>query len=373
MRIWLEKELQPRLMECDDKGEPPMDLVKQGFDMGLHMIEIPEEYGGMGLDTRTACIIKEEMGRIDGCFGGNFSITAMPMKTILKIGTEEQKRWCCDMLSQGKFAAFALTEPHCGSDAVAMKTTAVKDGDNYIIYGTKALISNASYASFFMVLAVTDKSKKHRGISAFIVERDREGVTVGKHEDKMGAPLNATAEVTLNDVVMPPYNLLGAEGEGFIAAMQTLDAGRAAVAAGSVGLAQRCLEESVKYAKTREAFGKPICKHELIQAKIADMAMRVEASRLLVQYALDLMESGRPYSKAVSMAKCYASDTAVFCASEAVQIFGGYGYCKDYPVEKLYRDAKLHQIVEGTNEIQRTIISKYVCAEDGQADYFLVD
>lgn len=276
-------------------------------------------------------------------------------------------------MAEGKFAAFALTEPSGGSDSANMRTTAVKDGDNYIINGTKIFITNAPYASLFLVMAVTDKSKGHKGISAFMVERDRLGVSIGKEEEKMGAHLSGTAEVIFDNVIVPKENMIGAEGQGFTVAMKTLDSGRAAVASGQVGLAQRCLEEAVKYAKTRITFGKPICQHEMIQQKIADMAMKIEASRQLIQYALDLMESGKPYSKAVAMAKCHAADTAMYCACEAVQIHGGYGYCKDYRVEKLFRDAKLGQIVEGTQEIQRTIISKLTVAEDGMADYILTE
>jgi butyryl-CoA dehydrogenase len=372
VRKWLQNEVEPRILEQDEKNECPLDLAEQGLEMGLHMLEIPEEYGGMGLDPRTAAIIQEEYGRVDGAFGGLFSITAMPMKCIMEIGTEEQKRYCCDALSKNKLAAFALTEPSGGSDAANMKTTAVRDGDgNYVINGTKAFITNAPYAEFFMVMAFTDKNKGHKGISAFIVESGRKGVTIGAKENKMGARLSPTAEVNFSDVVVPAANMLGKEGEGFIAAMKTLDSGRAAVAARYVGLGQRCLEESVKYAKERVAFGKPIYKHEMIQQKIADMAMRVEAGRQLVEYALDLMEAKKPYSKAVAMAKCFAADAAMFCATEAVQIHGGYGYCKEYPVEKLFRDAKLSQIVEGTQEIQRVVISKHTCAEGGMADYLL--
>jgi butyryl-CoA dehydrogenase len=373
VRTWLQNEVEPRLLEQDEKQECPLDLAQQGFEMGLHLIEIPEEYGGLGLGARTACIVQEELGRVDGAFGGCFSISAMPVKCIMKIGTEDQKRRAAKVLTDNKFAAFALTEPSGGSDSANMHTTAVRDGDNYIINGTKCFITNAPHASLFLVMAVTDKTKGHKGISAFMVERERAGVSIGKEENKLGARLSSTAEVILDNVVVPKENLVGGEGMGFIAAMQTLDMGRAAVAAGQVGLAQRALEEAIKYAQVRVAFGKPICKHEIIQAKIADMSMKVEASRQLVQYAVDLMEAGKPFSKAVAMAKCYASDTAMECATEAVQILGGYGYTKEYPVEKLFRDAKLGQIVEGTQEIQRTIISKYTVAENGQSDYILID
>ena len=374
VRSWMENRVEPRLRKCDEKEECPLDLAKEGMEMGFHMLQIPEEYGGMGLDVRTACIIQEEFGRVDHAFSGYFSNTALAMKCVIDIGTEEQKERLCKILADGSPAAFALTEASGGSDSANMKTTAVKDGDNYIINGNKIFITNAPYASLFFVSAVTDKEKGSRGgISAFVVERDRPGVSVGKQEDKMGARLSGTAEVIFDNVVIPKENLIGIEGQGFGLAMKALDAGRASVASGYVGLAQRCLEEATKYSKVRVAFGKPICKHEMIQQKLADMAMKIEASRQLIQYTVDLIESDKPFSKAVAMAKCFAADTAMYCACEAVQIFGGYGYCKEYPVEKLFRDAKLGQIVEGTQEIQRMIISKHTVAEDGMADYILMD
>lgn len=369
VRDWLEKEVKPRVAELDEKGECPLDLVKQGFDMGLHMIEIPEKYGGMGLDIRTACIIHEEINRVDGGLAVCFSITSMAVKCILAMGNEDQKRRACDIISQGKFASFCLTEPQGGSDAVNMRTMAVRDNDNYVINGTKCFITNAAPASLYLVMAVTDKSKGAKGISAFMVERDRPGLTIGKEENKMGSRLSSTAEVIFDNVVVPKENLIGEEGMGFIAAMKTLDGGRASVAAGSVGLAQRAMEEAVKYAQQRTTFGKPLWQHQAIQFMIADMATKIEASRQLVEYAVELMEAGKPYSKAVAMAKCFSADTAMEVAVNAVQIFGGYGYCKDYPVEKLLRDAKLGQIVEGSQQIQRMIIGKHTIAENGFADY----
>lgn len=369
VRSWLEHEVKPRVRELDEKGECPLDLVQQGFDMGLHMLEIPKEYGGAGLDARTACIVHEEINRIDGGLAVCFSITAMAVKCILDAGNEEQKRRACNIIAQGKFASFCLTEPQGGSDAANILMTATRDGDNYVLNGRKCFITNAPHAELFVVYAATDKSKGAKGISAFMVERNTPGLSVGKDEDKMSSRLSATSDVIFDNVVVPKENLIGREGMGFIAAMKTLDAGRVSVAAGSVGVAQRAMEEAVAYAKIRTTFGKPICEHQVIQAMIADMSMQIEAARQLCEYALDLMEAGKPYSKAVAMAKCFAADTAVKVATDAVQIFGGYGVCRDYPVEKLYRDAKLGQIVEGSQQIQRMIIGRAVVSEDGKADY----
>lgn len=369
IRSWLESEVKPKVGELDEKGECPLDLVQQGMEMGLHMIEIPEEYGGLGMDARTSCIVQEELCRIDVGFAGCFSVTAMAAKCVMRLGSESQKKRVGKLLSEGKMAAFCLTEPQGGSDSSSLRTTAVRDGDNYIINGNKCFITNGGYAGFYLVMAVTDKTKGANGISAFIVEAGTPGLITGKEENKMGTRLSNTTEVVFDNVVVPKENMVGEEGSGFKAAMKTLDSGRASVAAGAVGIAQRALEEAVRYSQERVTFGKPICRHQAIQFKLADMSMRIEASRQLVEYAVELMEAGKPFTKAVAMAKCYAGDTAMYCAIEAVQIFGGYGYCKDYPVEKLMRDAKLQQIAEGSQEIQRIIIGRAAVAEQGMADY----
>lgn len=374
VRTWLDKAVKPRVAELDEKGECPLDLVQQGFELGLHMLEIPEEYGGLGLDTRTACIIHEEINRIDGGLAVCFSITAMVLKCILAVGSKQQKQWASDIIAQGNLASFCLTEPQGGSDAANILTTADKDGNgNYILNGRKCFITNAEYAGLYLVMAVTDKSKGAKGISAFLVERSCPGLSIGKDENKMSSRLSSTADVVLDNVIVPESALLGTEGTGFVVAMKTLDSGRALVAAGSVGLAQRAMEEAVEYAKTRVTFGKPLWQHQAIQFMIADMSIKIEASRQLVEYALSLMEAGKPYSKAVAMAKCFAADTALEVSTNAVQIFGGYGCCKDYPVEKLFRDAKLGQIVEGSQQIQRMVIGRATVAEGGLADYIPVE
>ena len=363
VRAFYEKELDPIVMEYDEKNETPMHLVPKGLEMGLHLIDIPEEYGGMGLGDRTAVILAEEMARHDLGFSSVFSITGMALKVILATGNEEQKRRFSDKVVNGALGAFCLTEPVAGSDAAAIRTAAVPDGDHYILNGTKTFITNGGLADFFIVMAKTDKTKGARGISAFVVERSMKGVSNGKHENKMGLRLSNTCDVILEDVAVPKANMLGVEGKGFITAMQALDGGRGSVAAGSIGLAQRAMEEAVKYSKLRSAFGQPINRFQGIQFMLADMQVQIEAARGLVEKFLYNKEHGLPYGKEGAMAKLFATDTAMHVTTDAVQVFGGYGYCKDYPVEKLMRDAKVQQIVEGTNQIQRTIISRYLASE----------
>ncbi|SMC82750.1 acyl-CoA dehydrogenase family protein [Papillibacter cinnamivorans] len=356
------KELDPLIPEYEEKGETPMQFVKQGIQMGLHAMDIPEEYGGMGLDDRTTTILVEEMARHDAGVSSAFTITAMAMKCVLEMGSEEQKRRTGALITAGKIGAFCLTEPQAGSNAAALKTSAVRDGDHYVINGTKTFITNGGIADFFIVMAMTDKSKGVKGISAFIVERGP-GVSSGKHENKMGMRLSNTTEVVFEDAVVPAENLLGKEGFGYITAMKALDGGRASVAASAIGIAQRALEEAVKYAKLRIAFGQPIGNFQAVQFMIADMEVGIEASRGLVEKFLEKKERGLPYAKEGAMCKLFATDTVMKVTTDAVQIFGGYGYSKDYPVEKLMRDAKVYQIFEGTNQIQRMVIAKFTDSE----------
>jgi len=363
VRDFLSKELSPIVMECDEKNEVPMHVVRQGIEMGLHMLDIPEEYGGMGLDDLTTHILTQEMARFDVGITVTFLITSMALKVVLSIGNEEQKKRMGKFIASGKIGAFCLTEPQGGSDAANMRVTATKDGDNYILNGTKCFITNGEIADMFIVMAVTDKTKGARGISAFIVEGPCTGLTVGKHENKLGQRLSPTNDVIFTDVVVPKENLLGEEGLGFVAAMKFLHGGRIGVASLAVGIAQRALEESVKYAKQRVMFGQPIANYQGISFMIADMAASIEACRCLVEHALDLKAHGLPYEKEASICKVTASDAVMKITTDAVQIFGGYGLCKDYPVEKLMRDAKVLQIVEGANQIQRNIIAKYVMKE----------
>ena len=359
-RSFAEKELAPVVAECDRKGELPMDVYAKAFEIGFHIMEIPKEYGGLGLDYQTIYAVNEEIARVDAGFATGLGASSLALKPVLIAGNSEQKQLFADYITGDKgngFAAFALTEPNAGSDAAAGKTTAVKDGDEYIINGTKCFITNGGLASIYVVFALTDKSKGVKGVSAFIVERDRPGVSVGKEEDKMGIRLSNTTDVIFDEVRIPADHLLGQEGKGFIYAMQTLDLARPAIGAISVGIMQRAIDEAAAYAKTRVTFGKPIIAHQAIAFKLADMEIKKETSRAAVIDAINTYQNGGNFSKAAAIAKTYGSDCAVQVALDAIQILGGYGYSREYPVEKLLRDAKIMQIFEGTNEIQRVVIS----------------
>ena len=359
-RSFAEKELAPVVAECDRKGELPMDVYAKAFEIGFHIMEIPKEYGGLGLDYQTIYAVNEEIARVDAGFATGLGASSLALKPVLIAGNSEQKQLFADYITGDKgngFAAFALTEPNAGSDAAAGKTTAVKDGDEYVINGTKCFITNGGLASIYVVFALTDKSKGVKGISAFIVERDRPGVSVGKEEDKMGIRLSNTTDVIFDEVRIPADHLLGQEGKGFIYAMQTLDLARPAIGAISVGIMQRAIDEAAAYAKTRVTFGKPIIAHQAIAFKLADMEIKKETSRAAVIDAINTYQNGGNFSKAAAIAKTYGSDCAVQVALDAIQILGGYGYSREYPVEKLLRDAKIMQIFEGTNEIQRDVIS----------------
>ena len=360
-----DKEVAPLVKEYDISGEPPMELYQKAFDMGLHALEIPEEYGGSGMDYYTVAAVYEELAKVDAGFATGVAATGLGLKPVLMAGTDEQKKYFAEYIlgTRGNcFGAFALTEPDAGSDASAGKTVAEKVGDEYIINGRKNVITNAGLASIYVVFAITDKSKGTKGISAFIVERDREGVSVGKEEDKMGIRLSNTADVVFDNVHIPADHLLGREGQGFALAMKTLDLARPMVAAMAVGVAQRALEEATAYAKQRVTFGKPIIRHQVIQFKLADMDIKAEMARAGIINALNNYYAGIPYGREAAIAKCYAGDIAVECALEGIQILGGYGYSREYPVEKLLRDAKIMQIYEGTNEIQRVVVAGYVAA-----------
>ncbi|WP_297281009.1 acyl-CoA dehydrogenase family protein [uncultured Anaerococcus sp.] len=355
-----EKEILPCAAEWDREGTFPKEVLEKAMEIGFHTLEIPEEYGGSGMDYITVAAVYEEFGKYDLGFATTLMANTLSLKPVLMHGTEEQKQRYSETIVNGGFGAFALTEADAGSDAGATKTIAVKDGDEYIINGSKSYITNSTYADEFVVFAVTDKEKGLKGISAFIVEKDREGFSVGKEEDKMGIRSSDTATINFDDVRVPAENLLGEEGKGFIYAMQTLDLARPLVGATAVGLAQRSIDEAAKYSLERKAFGKPIAKLQAIGFKLADMEIGAETARQMVVHSLQLAEEGLPYTKEAAIAKCYAGDVAFKNASEAIQILGGYGYSREYPVEKLLRDAKILQIFEGTNEIQRVIISGQV-------------
>ena len=356
-RDFAEKSIKPQAAEYDRSGEFPEELYRQAFEMGLHCLEIPEEYGGSGLDSITAAAIYEELGKADAGFATGLCAIGLALKPVMIAGTPEQKKLFADIVVPGAFAAFCLTEADAGSDAGATKTTVLREGDEYVINGAKCFITNGAVAEVYVVFATHDKSKGLKGISAFLVERRRAGITVSKEEDKMGIRLSNTCEVVLDQVRIPAGHLLGKEDEGFKIAMKTLDMSRPVAGTIAVGVAQRALDEAVKYAKERVTFGKPIGAMQAIQFMMADMDMKIEAARQLNIHALACMEAGLPFSREAAMGKCLSGDIAVEVALDAIQILGGYGYSREYPVEKLLRDAKIFQIFEGTNQIQRMVVA----------------
>ena len=360
VREFVNKEITPFAGEMDRNNEAMPGLMEKAADMGLLNLIVPEEYGGPGLDSVTVAMIYEELGK--GCAGIATSMAANSLASypILLSGSEEQKVEHCNLLNEGGLAAFALTEPNAGSDAGGVSTTAVKDGDNYILNGSKAFITNAGIADTFLVFANTRKSGGIRGLTAFIVPKGTPGFKVGKKEDKMGIRPSNTCELILQDVVIPAKNRVGREGEGFRIAMTTLDSARPFVGAVSVGLALAALDVAVKYAKERKQFGQPIASFQMIQAMVADMAIKVETARLMVQKVCWMRDQGMNFTKEAAMAKCYAADVAMQVTTDAVQIMGGYGYSREYPVEKMMRDAKIMQIYEGTNQIQRLVIANKI-------------
>lgn len=354
-----EKEVKPIAAAYDREGKLPMEAYEKAVEIGFNALEIPSEYGGAGESYYTVAAMYEEFAKVDAGFATGIAASGLALKPVLAQGTDEQKAYFASYLTGDKgngFAAFCLTEAEAGSDAANGKTTAVKDGDEYVINGSKCFITNASLAQIYVVFAMTDKTQGTKGISAFIVERDRKGVSVSGEEDKMGIRLSDTATVNFDDVRIPADHLLGREGKGFVYAMQTLDLARPMVAAMAVGVAQRALEEATAYAKERKTFGKPIIAHQAIQFKLADMDIKTECARAAIINFLNTYYAGLPYSREAAIAKCYAGDIAVEVALDAIQILGGYGYSREYPVEKLLRDAKIMQIYEGTNEIQRMVI-----------------
>lgn len=353
-----EKEIKPVAQELDRTGEFPKDIVKKAFKVGLMNTMIPQEYGGGGLSSVENCILMEELAA--ACAGVTTTLAANNLATtpILIAGTEEQKREHLEKLCKGpNLASFCLTEPNAGSDASAISTKAQLDGDEYIINGTKTFITNGGYANLFTVFATVDKSLRHKGLVAIIVPKT-DGVSVGKKEDKMGQRASNTTEVIFDEVRVPKENLLGKVGDGFKISMGTLDETRAHIGAMAVGVARAALEAAIQYSKERVQFGKPISFFQAIQFKLSDMAIKVETARLATWKAAWLSDMGKRNSFESAIAKAYSSDIAMQITIEAIQIFGGYGYMKDFPVEKYMRDAKLLQIYEGTNEIQRMVIAR---------------
>ncbi len=356
-----EKEIRPVAWEYDKDSTWPQEIVDKAWEVGLMNSHVPEEYGGPGLDYLTGCLIEEELGW--GCSGIGTSLmcNGLASAPVGIGGSEEIKKEFLGMLTEEpKLASFCLTEPDAGSDVSGMKTTAVKQGDKYVINGSKCFITNGSHASWYTVYAKTDKEAGHRGISAFVVPRDSDGVTVDKKEDKLGQRASNTATISFNDVEIPAANLLGEENKGFKLAMMTLDRTRPGVSAMAVGIARAAFEFASEYSKERVQFGVPIAMHQAIQFMIADMATKIEAARLMVWKSGVLLDQGQRNTLASSHAKRFAADSAMEVAVDAVQVYGGYGFIKEYPVEKLMRDAKIMQLYEGTSQIQRLVIAREV-------------
>ncbi len=359
VRDFAENEVAPSAAERDENETFDRAIFDQMAELGLTGIPWPEEYGGIGSDYLAYVIAVEELSRVCASTGVTLSAhTSLAGWPVYKFGTEEQKQKYLRPMAEGKkIGAYGLTEPGSGSDAGGMKTTAKLDGDHYILNGSKIFITNGGIADIYVVFAVTDPEAKN-GTSAFIVEADYEGFSVGKKEKKMGIRSSPTTEIIFDNCRVPKENMLGAEGDGFKIAMKTLDGGRNGIAAQAVGIAQGALDAATLYSKERVQFGKPISANQGISFKLADMATATEASRLLTYQAAWLESNNLPYGKQSAMAKLMAGDTAMKVTTEAVQVFGGYGYTKDYPVERFMRDAKITQIYEGTQEIQRLVISR---------------
>ncbi len=360
VKKFCDNEVKEQCKEFDVTGEWPEEIYKKATDLGYQMIEIPEEYGGLGLPADTVLAMYEEMAKADAGFAVTLSASTLALKPVMFAGTEEQKQKCCDIIANGGWGAFGLTEPNAGSDPGAGKTTAVRDGDEYVLNGRKCFITNAPVADFYVITALTDKTKGLKGMSAFLIYKGTPGLSTTNHENKMGIRTSITSDVVLEDVRIPASQRLGEEGTGFATAMKTLDLARLFVGCLAVGIAQRALDEGVAYTKTRCQFGRPVAKNQGLQFKMADMAIKIETARQLVSHAYRLVKEGLPYGKEAAMAKCYAGDIAVQVAVEGIQLFGGYGYSREYPVEKLLRDAKIFQIFEGSNEIQRVVIANHI-------------
>ncbi len=360
VREFSEREMRPHVMEWDEAQTFPQEIVSRMGQMGLMGAAFPRKYGGAGLGYAEYCMIVEELARVDGSvaiiLAAHHSLCA---GHIHEAGTEEQKRKYLVPLARGeKLGCWSLTEPQAGSDAGGTRTTAQLHGDEWVLNGSKTFTSNGSYADLCVAMAVTDKVAKKHGISAFIIERGTPGFRAGKKENKLGLRASDTAEVIFEDCRIPRENCLGKPGEGFIDSLKVLDHGRISIAALAVGMAQGAFEASVNYAGERRQFGQPIAKFEAIQWKLADMATEIDAARLLTLRAASLADRGQRVTRQAAMAKLFAGEVAVRVANEAVQIHGGYGFIKDYPVEKYYRDVKLCTIGEGTSEIQRLVISR---------------
>ncbi len=361
-RDFAQKEVAPAAAGLDERSEFPSGHIRKMAGLGLMGMMIPVEWGGAGLDTLTYVLALEEIAAACASTAVTMSVNnSLYCGPILKFGTDEQKKKNLTPFASGeKLGAYALSEPGTGSDAANQKTTAKKVGNTYVLNGRKNFITNGPNADAMVVYAMTDAAKRHKGISCFIVDKSFKGFSIGKIEKKLGICASSTSEIVLEDCAVPAANLLGKEGDGFTIAMNTLDAGRIGIGTQAVGIGRAAFEHARDYSKTREAFGQTISNFQAIQHFLADMAMEVDASRLLVWRAAWLKDHGQPYSKEAAMAKLHASEAAMWVTTKAVQVYGGYGYVKDYPVERYFRDAKITEIYEGTSEIQRLVIARNV-------------
>lgn len=360
VRQFAQKEIAPRAAQIDEEDRFPREIVRKMGELGLLGIPVPEEWGGVGADFLAYMLAIEEISYASAALGVILAVhTSVGTMPILKFGTDEQKQRYLERLAAGQLlAAFALTEPNAGSDASRITTRAVRQGDHYILNGSKMFITNGGEADLYIAFAVTEPGIGSRGISAFIVEKDTPGFSVGKKEKKMGLNGSATTALIFEDAQVPAAQLLGAEGEGYKIAMSNLEGGRIGIAAQALGIARAAFDAALSYTKQREQFGRPIAEFQGVQFLLADMATRIEAARLLVYRAAKLREQGLPCTKEAAMAKMFATDAAMAVTTDAVQLHGGYGYSKEYPVERYMRDAKVTQIYEGTNQIQRIVVAK---------------
>ena len=358
VHAFMRKEVDPYVAEYDEKGICPIDTVRKLMDLGFWGIDVPEEYGGAGLDVTTIMYIREAMAYHDAGFANTFSAQTFGYKPVLLSGTEEQKKKWGERLANGSFWSMCITEPQSGSDAGNCKTKAIKDGDEYVLTGGKCFVTNGGISDIFTVTAATDPSKGSKGISLFIIERDMRGVSVGKHENKMGIRTSNTTEIALDEVRVPAENMIGPENSGFKTIMKMLSRTSPTGVAPAVGVAQRALDLALEYSRTRLSFGQPIGNLEGIQFKLADMEMKLQCCRSQLAYSAALVDRGIYDTLVGSCTKCFVSEAVLDICLQAQQIYGGYGYSKEYPLEKLVRDARIFSIYEGSSEIQRYIIGK---------------
>lgn len=362
VRAFAKKEIAPFAAEIDAESKFPAEIIKKMAELGYMGINIPEEYGGAGLDDVYKVLVVREIAKCCASTAEILAVQSLVNDILVTKGTKEQKEKYLPMVAEGRIGAFALTEAGAGSDAGAARTKAVSDGDNYIINGSKCFISNMGpeEGDYVILIALTDPSAGVKGMSAIIVDRGTPGFSIGKVEDKMGIRGAAVSELVFEDCVVPKTNLIGKEGEGFKIAMSALDGGRIGIAAQALGIAEAAIDASVEYSKQRSQFGKPISALQGIQWYLADMATRTEAAKLLILQAADMRSRGENVTKEAAMAKYFASENAVYVTDRAVQIYGGYGYMKDYPIERMYRDARITPLYEGTSEVQKMVISRAV-------------